>query len=197
MRVIVLDEKGDDEQQFTGTFSNGVFKYKTGGILGLGASKKKMALNYKNFVRINLEKTGFVKWNGKDYDQLDPKQLVNGKWIISPDEIEEPADFKKQQKTMTLQDYVMESKLSDMMIDQQLTKPLDMSELVKWFMLVVLGLFMIVSYFEIKQLGSVSAIITKPLNISIQQNAALIKMLTNQTHQLYILYNRSYNGGGG
>ena len=197
MQVIVLDGKCDEIDAFEGTYSNGVFQYKEGGFkipltdIVIGATDKRMALSYKKLVRINNVKTGFVLWNGKDYSQITPKELTSGKYIISPDEMAEPIELKNADKKMSLRDYTRESKLSDMMIDEQLTKPFDTMELVKWFAVVLLAIFAITGYFTSKNMVTASNNMYKPLNATIQQQAVLIKMLQNQTHQLYMLYNRT------
>lgn len=199
MKVIVLDWKLNEIDSFSGSFSNGVFKYSEGGFTiplinkTFDAEEKTIPLNYKKLVWINGEKTGIVKWDGKDYAQIFPKELANGKWMISPDEIEEPKELKEANKLFTLRDYTRESKLTDMLVDAQLTKPTDLSQIIKWVEIAVLMLLVLIAYYGTTNLKAAAKSITAPLNLSIQQNQVLIRILQNQTHQLYILYNKTQN----
>ena len=204
MQVIVLDNKNDEIDRFEGTYANGVFKYKEGGNkipltdIVLQAIEKTLPLSYKKLVRINNVKTAFVVWDGKDYKQITPTELTGGKYMISPDQVKEPQEITDADKKMTQRDYTRESKLSDMMIDEQLSKPFDVNKLAEWIGIIIVAILSLTAYFGSGNIAKASQNMYKPLNVTLQQNYVLIKMLQNQTHQLYNLYsttlNRTYGG---
>ena len=184
MRVFILDKNFRKIDEWEGTISNGVFTYEVGGFniplmnKKLGAEKKTINMSYEDTIDVGKEKQGYMQFNGKDYIQLTLNELSST-------------------KNLSIQDWISAYSLSKLQEEQMLKKPFSLFDIAQYLLIIAVIASVAIFYFATSNLIGVLQHTLQPFNLSIQQNAQLIKILINQTAKQDNIYNQTILRLGG
>ena len=172
MRAKIYDLSMRYLYSFTGTYSEGVFKYKEGGLLGIGAETKNLNCDYAKLIEDKNEKVAYYIYDGKNYTQ------------VTLSSMNEKSTSEKDMK-----DYLTYTEITQMRKAQALTKPFDLKQIIEILWFVLLTVTMITMYFFLQGELHGLATVYAPANATANQNAVLIHILLNKTAQEQNMYN--------